>query len=174
MPRKSPITSAEPLVNEGIAILRSNGADAQADAVATVLQYAVAQVKQRKSRAMSGGKPIAVPLRPNLYLRAYRSDVNLTKLVLEGWKAFQASEWEPVHPKPEFALESGADATGRAMLNIRVPEEALEAAEDAASAWVAEHDWPTKRGYRLTARHVAAQWLALQFPADEQEEAAAE
>lgn len=150
-----------PTVKQVIESLRSSGAQRQADAVQTVLDY-----------AMYGGEPnVAIPIDWALHLRASEASENLTADVLEGWEKFLAGEWEPV--KPTFAKHGEGKA--KSVMNIRPPRDLVKRVEEAADRYVAEHDWPTIRGHKLNARHLATQWLARKYPdPDDDKQQAAE
>lgn len=161
------VREAAPTVQRTIESLRSQGSVKEAEAVQVVLDFAL----QHTGRVVMSGKPVAIPLESGLHLRAYQSDKNLTELVEEGWDKFLAGEWEPERPRPMFEGgraayygKGGAATVPKTNLNIRTSQEKFEAVEAAAGRLVEANGWPTKRGYMLNARNVAAQWLALQFP----------
>ncbi|WP_329376233.1 hypothetical protein [Streptomyces sp. NBC_01483] len=149
-----------------IADLRSRGSVDDADAVQTVLDAALTEATRTRS---VGSPAFAIPIDPALHLRAEASR-NISDEVARGWRAFLDGKWEP--QKPQRAAHG--QGLAKSTLNIAVPRELVAQVEEACDVWVREHEWPTGRGYKLNARQLAVQWLARQFPAPEQEEAAAE
>ncbi|GAX57363.1 hypothetical protein [Streptomyces olivochromogenes] len=114
--------------------------------------------------------PMAIPIESGLHMRAYESS-NLTADVLEGWIRFLAGQWTP--EKPTYARHGEAEA--KSVMNIRAPRALVTRVEKAAADFVVEHEWPTIRGHKLNARHLATQWMARLYPAaPEGTEAAAE
>ncbi|MEU7338741.1 hypothetical protein [Streptomyces sp. NPDC007074] len=163
---RNPVLTAAPRVEQVIADLRTRGAADDAEAVQTVLDAAVAEASRRRS---SGSPAFAIPIDPGLHLRAEASP-NITKLVIQGWQAFLDGKWEPERPQRAPHGQGRAKST----LNIAPSPDLVREVEAACERWVAEHEWPTTRGYNLNARHLATQWLARQFPAPAENEAAAE
>jgi len=166
MPRRTPtrVKQDAPTVQAAIASLRSTGSVDEparvADAMEAVLEFALDAVG---GPAQAGSKvPFAVPLDSGVHARAYASDLNLSDLVAEGLTGFAAGEWEP--SRPSAGYRRGVNLPPKSTLNLTVPKDVVAEAEEAADRMVASRGWPTKRGSKLTARVVAAQWLARQFP----------
>lgn len=160
--KRARVTEAAPVVEQAIDSLRSRGAARQADAVQTVLDYALHAAEQAKARSSQSGDPnVAIPIDSGLHLRAYDGSENLTADVLEGWEAFLAGRFDP--ERPQRAAHGAGQA--KSVLNIRASKEKLAEVEAAADRLVAERDWPTGRGYKLNARQIAVQWLARKYPA---------
>jgi len=164
---RNPVVTAAPRVEKVISDLRTSGAVEDADAVQLVLDAALDEATRPRS---SGTPAFAIPIDPFLHTRA-KASKNIGEEVVDGWKAFMAGEWEP--EKPQRAPHGQGQA--KSTLNISVPKDLVVQVEAACDRWVAEHEWPTGRGYKLNARQLAVQWLAREFPAPESEsEAAAE
>jgi hypothetical protein len=170
--KRARVTEAAPQVELAIESLRSRGAVRQADAVQTVLEYALNAAGQAEARSSQGGDPnVAIPIESALHLRAYEGSANLSADVLEGWQAFLSGEFVP--EKPQRAAHGAGQA--KSVLNVRAPQAKVAEVEAAADRMVAEKDWPTGRGYKLNARQIAVQWIARKYPAAAGEsEAAAE
>lgn len=168
MPRRTPtrVKQDAPTVQAAIVSLRETGRVDEpgrvADAMESVLEFALDAAGQQLTHA--GPKlTFSVPLDSAVHARAYASDLNLSQVVADGLAGFVAGEWEPVRP-PE-GYRRGVDGPAKSTLTLSVPKDLVAEAEQAADRMVGERGWPTKRGSKLTARVVAAQWLALQFPA---------
>lgn len=170
--KRARVTEAAPQVEMAIESLRSRGAVRQAEAVQTVLDYALTAAGQAEARSAQGGDPnVAIPIDFKLHNRAYAASTNLTADVLEGWEAFLSGEFVP--ERPQRAAHGAGQA--KSVLNVRAPKVKVAEVEAAADRMVADKGWPTTRGYKLNARQVAVQWIARQYPAPAGEsEAAAE
>lgn len=176
MPRRSKrdiFNQARPIVDEHIAYLRTAKKDRQADAIETMLSLAEDAVHATEAQAELDARldqPFAVQVESGLWSRASKGAPNMSEVLIEGWEKFLAGEWTPVQP-----VRAGhGQGLAKAPVNVRAPKELIQRVEAEAARLVEENGWPTGRGYLLNARQVAAQWLALKFPAPEQEEAAAE
>lgn len=165
---RNPVLTAAPRVEKVIADLRTSGAVDDADAVQTVLDAAVAEASRTRTRS-AASMSVAIPIDPALHLRAEASS-NISGEVARGWKEFLGGQWDPQEPQRAARGQGQAKST----LNITVPRELVKQVEEACDWWVEDHGWGTGRGYKLNARHLAVQWLARQFPAPVENEAAAE
>lgn len=169
--KRARVTEAAPQVELAIESLRSRGAVRQADAVQTVLEYALNAADQAAARSAKGGNEFGIPIESALHLRAYEGSSNLTADVLEGWDEFLAGRFVP--DQPQRAAHGAGQA--KSVLNMRASKELVAEVEAAADRMVADKGWSTLRGYKLNARQVAVQWIARKYPAaDEGTEAAAE
>jgi hypothetical protein len=175
MPRRSKrdiFDQASPTVRKLIASLRKSEDTEQADAVQAVLTLAEDAVRATEGQAELDAKldkPFAIPVAADLWTRTEQSP-NLTAEILDGWRQFLAGAWEPTQP-----VRAGHGAgVAKANVNLRAPRELIDQVEAAADRLLTDKGWSTARGYKLNARQVAAQWLALRFPAPPESEAAAE
>jgi hypothetical protein len=163
MPRRSKrdiFNQARPTVEALIASLRKGKDTEQADAVEAVLGLARDAVRVTEGQAALDAKldqSFSIQLEYGLNVRAYENTTQtVTKDVIEGWEAFLAGAWEP--EKPVRAPHGSGIAKTNA--SVRAPRDLIERVQAAADQMVADKGWPTTRGYKLNAGHVAAQWLA--------------
>jgi hypothetical protein len=170
--KRAKVHEAAPYAEQAIESLRSRGAVRQADAVQTVLDYALHAAGQAEARSTQGGNPnISIPIDYALHMRAYAGSRNLTADVLEGWKEFLAGTWEPV--KPQRAARG--EGLAKSVLNMRAPKDLLAEVQAAADQLIADKGWPMTRGNKLNPLQIAVQWIARKYPAPAGEsEAAAE
>lgn len=176
MPRRSKrdiLDKARPTVESLIKSLRKDKDTETADAVQAVLGLAVDAVRATDRQAALDAKlngSFSIWLDNDLNVRAYENTpTTVTDDVVEGWEKFLAGEWEPATP-----VRAAAGSPGKTNTSVRVPKDLIARVEAAAEQMVADKDWPTTRGAKLNARHVAAQWLARKYPASPESEAAAE
>lgn len=175
MPRRTKrdqLEEARPHVQEVLDSLTDKNPE-QAKALGVVLALAEGAVRSTEGQAALDSKlnrSFSIALEYNLNLRAYENTQStVTEDVIEGWKAFLAGEWVPTQP---VRAARGIVPVARANASVRAPRELIDQVEAAADRMVAENGWPTTRGSKLSAAHVAAQWLALKYPEPETETAA--
>ncbi|GAA3155473.1 hypothetical protein ACFQ0X_44115 [Streptomyces rectiviolaceus] len=142
----------------------------QAEALGVVLALAEDAVRDTEAQAALDAnldKTFAIPVESGLFLRSYESP-NIKAEITEGWEAFLNGKWEPTQP----VRAARGTGVSKSPVNVRMPKELVDRVEAAADQMVADKGWSTTRGSKLTARHVAAQWLALKYPAPETDTAA--
>lgn len=163
--KRQRLDSARPHVEQLVAE-EQEARPARAQALLTVLALAEDAVRATETTAARSKSltttPMAINVPWDLYLRAQAAP-NLTATIVEGWDKFLAGEFVPEQPQRA--------APGRAVtktpINFRAPADKVREVGEKADAMVAERGWSVKRGEKLLARHVAEQWLALKFPAPE-------
>lgn len=182
------LDAARPHVLEVVAALKAEqeaagAADVQAaerfgvqvESVEAVLQLAEDAVEARQ-RTLQRNKnlttvPFDVDVPAALYLRADAGSDNLTREISAGLEKFVAGEWSAV----QVVRAAPGQGLAKSKINVRLDGGLVARVQEKADELTEANGWPTKRGYKLTARNVAAQWLARRFPApDETTESAAE
>jgi len=161
------LDSARPHVEALVADVRDERPE-QAEAVLTVLQLAEDAVQARE-RTLQRNKnlstvPFDVDVPAALYLRADAGSDNLTREIASGLEKFLAGEWMPV----QVVRAAPGQGLAKSKINVRLDGGLVARVQEAADALTDENGWPTKRGYKLTARNVAAQWLARRFTAPDE------
>ncbi|MFJ3699464.1 hypothetical protein ACIPW9_35970 [Streptomyces sp. NPDC090052] len=168
-PKKKPTPQAAaraalPTADEAIAFLAEQGKQPMADAVTALADYA--RSSGFDANPVSG-TTVSLYGPKDLLDRARKaSTAGLSTDVAEGFQKFLDGTWEPKQPS-SWGTEGEKITT-----STRVPEDLIKKVKTAAVEFATARDWDMRRGYALTAQHIALQWLEHLYPAPKTKTAA--
>ncbi|MFJ5294523.1 hypothetical protein [Streptomyces sp. NPDC088348] len=158
--KKTPQAAARaalPTADEAISFLVEQGQQPMADAVTALADYT--RSSGYDAHPVSG-TTVSLYGPSELFDRARKaSTAGLNTDVIKGFQQFLDGKWKPKQPATR-ATEGEKITT-----SVRAPEALVAEVKAAATEFATTRDWDMRRGYALTAQHVALQWLEHLYPA---------